>query len=171
MMAAKRTLLITGGSGYLGRHLTVRATDTFQVYTTYHAHPWQIKAGQPLPLHLTQRDDGLRVITALSPQAIIHTAAIIPGGGSEAEMIRVNAAGVRYVAEAAVAVRARLVYLSSDVVYSGRGAPDDDAAPPTPLSGYARSKWILITLAKSPTLAQACKECVKCLSLLWVHLV
>ena len=35
MMAAKRTLLITGGSGYLGRHLTVRATDAFQVYTTY----------------------------------------------------------------------------------------------------------------------------------------
>jgi len=35
MMTAKRTLLITGGSGYLGRHLTVKATDAFQVYTTY----------------------------------------------------------------------------------------------------------------------------------------
>ena len=140
MMATKRTLLITGGSGYLGRCLTVRATDAFQVYTTYHTHPQQIKAGQPLPLDLTQRDDVLRVITALSPQAIIHTAAITPGGGSEAEMMRVNTAGARYVAEAGVAVGARLVHLSSDVVHSGRHGPYDDAAPPTPLNGYACSK-------------------------------
>lgn len=140
MMTAKRTLLITGGSGYLGRHLTVQATDAFQVYTTYHTHPRQIRAGQPLPLDLTQRDDVLRVITALSPQAIIHTAAVNPGGGSEAEMMRVNATGAHYVAEAAVAVGARLVHLSSDVVHSGRNAPYDDAAPPTPLNGYACSK-------------------------------
>lgn len=129
MMAAQRTLLITGGGGYLGRHLTVRATETFQVYTTYHAHPQQIKAGHPLPLNLTQRDDVLRVITALAPQAIIHTAAITPGGGSEAEMMLVNAAGARYIAEAAVTVGARLVHLSSDVVHSGRHAPYDDDAP------------------------------------------
>ena len=140
MRAAKRTLLITGGSGYLGRHLTVRATDAFQVYTTYHTHPRQIKAGQPLPLDLTWRDDVLRVITTLAPQAIIHTAAINPGAGSEAEMMRVNATGARYVAEAAVAVGARLIHLSSDVIHSGRHAPYDDASPPTPLNGYARSK-------------------------------
>ena len=140
MMAAKRTLLITGGSGYLGRHLTVRATDAFQVYTTYHTHSQQITAGQPLLLDLTQRDDVLHLITALSPQAIIHTAAITPGGGSEAEMMQVNVAGAHYVAEAAVAVGARLVHLSSDVVHSGRHAPYDDGAPPTPLNGYARSK-------------------------------
>src|SRR5262249_1647771 len=140
MMATKRTLLITGGSGYLGRHLTVRATDAFQVYTTYHTHPRQIKAGEPLFLNLTRRDDVMHLITTLSPQAIIHTAAINPGGGSEAEMMLVNAAGARYVAEAAVSVGARLVHLSSDVVHSGRDAPYDDAALPTPLNGYACSK-------------------------------
>jgi dTDP-4-dehydrorhamnose reductase len=139
-MTSKRTLLITGGSGYLGRHLTVRATDTFHVYTTYYTHPQQIQAGQPLPLNLTQRDEVLRLISTLSPHAIIHTAAINPGGGSESEMLTVNVAGARYVAEAAVAVGARLVHLSSDVVHSGRHAPYDDAAPPTPLNVYARSK-------------------------------
>jgi dTDP-4-dehydrorhamnose reductase len=139
-MTAKRTLLITGGSGYLGRHLTVRATEAFQVYTTYRTHPRQIKAGQPLPLNLTQRDDVLRLMTTLSPQAIIHTAAVNPGRGSEAEMMQVNVAGARYIAEAAVAVGARLVHLSSDVVHSGRHAPYDDATPPTPCNEYACSK-------------------------------
>lgn len=139
-MTTKRTLLITGGSGYLGRHLTVRAADAFHVYTTYCTHPRQIKAGQPLSLNLTQRDEVLRLITTLSPHGIIHTAAINPGRGSEAEMIQANDTGTRYVAEAAVAVGARLVHLSTDVVHSGRHAPYDDTAPPTPLNGYARSK-------------------------------
>ena len=139
-MAAKHTLLITGGSGYLGRRLTARATDAWQVYATYHTHPREITAGQPLPLNLTQRDDVLRRITALAPQAIIHTAALNPGAGSEAEMMQVNVTGTRYVAEAAVAVGARLIHLSSDVVHSGRHAPYDDATPPTPLNGYACSK-------------------------------
>src|SRR5262249_7174047 len=139
-MAAKRTLLITGGSGYLGRHLTVRATEAFQVYTTYHTHPRQIKAGHPLPLNLAQHDDVLRVITTLTPQAIIPPAPITPGGGGEAEMQRFTATGARPVPEAAVTVGARLVYLSSDVVHNGRHAPYDDATPATPLNGYARSK-------------------------------
>ncbi len=55
-------------------------------------------------------------------------------------MMLVNGTGARYVAEAAVTVRARLVHLSSDVVHSGRHAPYDDATPATPLNGYARSK-------------------------------
>jgi dTDP-4-dehydrorhamnose reductase len=139
-MAAKHTLLITGGSGYLGRHLSARATEAFQVYTTYHRHPQQVTAGQPLPLDLTQRDDVLHLIRTLSPQAIIHTAAVNPGAGSEAEMMQVNVAGARNIAEAAVAVGARLIHLSSDVVHSGHHAPYDDATPPTPLNGYACSK-------------------------------
>jgi dTDP-4-dehydrorhamnose reductase len=135
----RKTLLITGGSGYLGRHLCARATATFNVYTTYRTHPRQIKAGHPLPLNLANRDEVLHLITDLAPQAIIHTAAINPGG-SEKDMMPVNAEGSRYVAEGAVAVGARLIYLSSDVVHGGRNAPYDDEARPSPVNVYGRSK-------------------------------
>ncbi len=136
----KRALLITGGSSYLGRHLTVKAAKRYELYSTYQSHPDRIKAGHPLPLNLTNRKAVLRLIDEVRPQAIIHAAACNPGGGAEALMMAVNAAGSGYVAEAAVAVGARLVHVSTDVIHDGRQAPYADDAPPTPLYGYGRSK-------------------------------
>ena len=138
-MSPKR-LLITGGSGYLGRHLTAKAAETYDVYTTYRGQADQIVAGQPLALDLIDRAAVFKLVTDLKPQAIIHTAAINPGSGDEALMLRVNAEGSRYVAEAAVAVGARLVHVSSDNVHGGQHSPYADEAPPTPLNGYGRSK-------------------------------
>lgn len=134
-----RTLLVTGGSGYLGRFLTDRAAATFEVYATYNSHPGQLKAGHPVPLNLADRQAVLRLITGLAPQAIVHTAAINPGG-DEQQMMHINAQGARYVAGAAVAVGARLIHISTDVVHNGREAPYDDDAPPSPLNIYGRSK-------------------------------
>lgn len=136
----KKTLLITGGSGYLGRRLTARAVEEFEVFTTYSAHAGQIKAGYSLPLDLTDREAVLRLITDLSPQAIIHTAAINPGKGGDETMRRVNVDGSRYVAEGVAAAGARLVHVSTDVVHDGRHAPYADDARPSPLNEYGRSK-------------------------------
>jgi dTDP-4-dehydrorhamnose reductase len=135
----KKTLLITGGSGYLGQYLTAKAVINFNVYATYGNHAGQIKAGHSLSLNLADREAVLHLITELSPQAIIHAAAINPGG-NEQQMMQINAAGSRYVAEGAVAVGARLVHVSSDMVHDGRNAPYADDAPPSPLNLYGRSK-------------------------------
>lgn len=139
-MRHKKTLLITGGSGYLGQHLTARAVEAFEVFTTYSTHAGQIKAGHPLPLDLADREAVLRLIADLAPQAIIHTAAINPGRGSDEAMRRINADGSRYITEAAAAAGARLVHVSTDVVHDGRHAPYADDARPTPLNEYGRSK-------------------------------
>jgi dTDP-4-dehydrorhamnose reductase len=137
-----KRLLVTGGSGYLGQHLTRRAAETFELYTTYHRHLDDIRAGQPVALDLTRREEVLQLITELRPQAIIHAAAINPGSGSDEEMQIANAGGSRYVAEGAVAVGARLIHVSTDVVHDGQHAPYADDAPPAPLNGYGRSKAV-----------------------------
>ena len=136
---SNQTLLITGGSGYLRRHLTVRAAQKFTVFTTYFHHPGRVKVGQPLPLNLADRAAVLRLVEEVAPRAIIHTAAINPGGDDQ-NMMRINVDGSRYVAEAAATVGARLVHVSTDVVHSGRDAPYEDEAPPSPLNSYGRSK-------------------------------
>ena len=135
-----KTLLITGGSGYLGQHLTPKAPERFDVYAAYHTNPGPIKVERRLSLNLTRRADVYRVVTDVKPYAIIHAAAINPGQGNEDEMLQLNAQGSRYVAEAAVAVGARLVHLSTDVIHDGQHAPYDDDAPPHPLNAYGRSK-------------------------------
>jgi len=143
---SKRTLLITGGSGYLGRHLTAKAVETaayaskFDVYASYHRNVDRVKAGRPVPLDVTNRGEASSFVAALKPDIIIHTAAINPGGGSEAQMMSVNLHGARHIAEAAAAIGARLVHVSSDVVHDGRHAPYSDDAPPSPINAYARAK-------------------------------
>ncbi len=139
-MSSDLSLLITGSSGYLGRHLTAKAAETGHVYAAYSAHPGQIKAGQPVHLDLTDRESVQRIITDLAPQAIIHAAAINPGQGDETEMVRVNVLGTRHVAEAAAAIGAWLVCVSTDIVHSGRNAPYAGDAPPSPINSYGRSK-------------------------------
>ena len=134
-----KTLLITGGSGYLGRHLARTATGSYKLYTTYHTRPDQITAGQPIQMDITDRQAVLNCITALKPEAIIHTAAGNPGV-DEQKMMDINANGSLYVAEGAVAVEARLVHISTDVVHNGQKAPYADETPPTPLNIYGRSK-------------------------------
>jgi dTDP-4-dehydrorhamnose reductase len=124
----------------LGQHLGRRAAEKFDLYTTYRSHPGEITAGRPVALDLTNRAEVLRLVAEVKPQAIIHTAAINPGNGDAEMMERVNERGSRYVAEAAVAVGARLVCLSSDVVHDGRNAPYTDETVPSPLQAYGRSK-------------------------------
>ncbi len=133
-------VLITGGSGYLGRHLTAKASGSFGVYTTYNSRSGQIRAGHSLPLDVTDRAAVLDLVTSLSPQAVVHTAAVNPGRGDTQTMMRVNAMGSRYIAEAAIAVGARLVHVSTDVVHDGKDAPYADEAPASPLNAYGRSK-------------------------------
>jgi dTDP-4-dehydrorhamnose reductase len=138
-MNRKATLLITGGSGYLGRHLCARAEAVAKLHTTYASRIEQVKAGQPHQLDLTDRQAVLDLVTHLQPQAIIHTACANPGV-DEATMMAINAEGARYMAEGAAAVEARLVHVSTDALHDGQSGPYADETPPTPINTYGRSK-------------------------------
>jgi dTDP-4-dehydrorhamnose reductase len=77
------------------------------------------------------------LIERRKPAAIIHAAAANPGASDSYE---VNVAGSANIAEAAVAAGCRLVHVSSDMVFSGAGAPYADDAQPDPINNYGRSK-------------------------------
>ncbi len=138
-MSRPKTLLITGGSGYLGRHLALVAAESYTVHTTYWHQPDQITAGNPVPLDITSRDAVFDLVSTLQPQAIIHTAAANPGK-DEQLMEAINTNGSRYIAEAAVATNARLVHVSTDALHDGRHAPYMDDAPANPLNSYGQTK-------------------------------
>jgi dTDP-4-dehydrorhamnose reductase len=122
-MPRKRVSLrlhITGGTGYLGVELRRQAP----------AATWE---------RVEIRDlEAVRALFArLQPQVVIHTA--YRQDGPEAWQIVADGAG--NVALAAAEVGARLVHLSTDVVFDGRkGAPyvEDDA--PCPVTDYGRAK-------------------------------
>ena len=132
-----KRLLITGGSGYLGRHIARRVAVGWPGewrYTTFAADPLALPQGARLDL----RDGAVvaRVVAGFAPDAIIHTA----GSNTTPDMAAVIIDGTRHVAEAAARAGARLVHLSTDSVFGGDRAPYDETAAPAPINEYGRAK-------------------------------
>jgi dTDP-4-dehydrorhamnose reductase len=134
---ARPRLLVTGGAGYLGAQLVGRASVAgWDVHATYRtSHPF-------LPatwLRLDVRSAAAvgRAFERLRPRAVIHTAVVEDGPA----LWPTTAVGAAIVAAAARQVGARLVHLSSDVVFDGEGTGryrEWDARRPVNDYGWAK---------------------------------
>lgn len=129
-------ILVTGANGQLGydvcrilsdRHIEHRGTDVADFDLT---DPAAVK----------------RFIESYRPDAVIHCAAytaVDKGEDDPAQMLAVNTAGTKALAEAAATLGARLLFVSTDYVFSGDGThfykPED---PTDPLSVYGSSKML-----------------------------
>ena len=100
-----------------------------------------------IQLDITDKAAVERVITELKPDAIIHCAAWTAVDAAEDEENRdkvhaINALGTKYIAEVAKAVNAKMLYLSTDYVFDGKGErpwqPDDKNY--NPINVYGQSK-------------------------------
>jgi dTDP-4-dehydrorhamnose reductase len=137
---------VTGGSGYLGGWVVRLACVDWDVSATYFAHPAGEERGGAGPLsrvawrRLDVRDRMAveALVDELSPAAIVHAAALNPGQGTDFE--QVNAAGTRHVAQAAAACGARLIYISTDVLFDGEEGDYVEEDSPAPITPYGRSK-------------------------------
>ncbi|MBM3131056.1 MAG: sugar nucleotide-binding protein [Chloroflexi bacterium] len=129
-------LLVTGGSGYVGAGILRRAPREWKIAATYCAHP--IARANVAAFCVDVRDANAvnRAFDEFRPAVVIHTAALMSGD----EMLATNVEGSRNVARAATRFNARLIHLSSDVIFDGEHAPYDEAAAPAPITPYAESK-------------------------------
>ena len=98
-------------------------------------------------LDITDEKAVNRTINEIKPDAVVHCAAWTNVDGAEAEENRVkvdaiNHLGTEYIANAAKAVDAKMVYISTDYVFDGQGErpwePDDKCF--APLNVYGQSK-------------------------------
>lgn len=98
-------------------------------------------------LDITDKKRVLEIVEELKPDAIIHCAAWTNVDGAEApenydKVMAVNVEGTKNLAEAAKAVDAKMMYISTDYVFDGQGErpwePDDKNY--APLNVYGESK-------------------------------
>ena len=98
-------------------------------------------------MDITDNNAVMDTITAYHPDAIIHCAAwtavdTAEDKSNQAKVDAINHLGTQYIAEAAKAVDAKMVYISTDYVFDGQGMrpwePDDKCY--APLNVYGKSK-------------------------------
>ena len=125
-------LLITGASGYLGRELARRAhIGGAEVVGTGFARAADVR------LDVRDREAVGRLVADVAPAAVVHTAYV--QDGRDAWSVTVD--GAENVALAAAELGARLVHLSTDVIFSGRkGGPYVEGDEPSPVTAYGRAK-------------------------------
>jgi dTDP-4-dehydrorhamnose reductase len=125
-------ILITGGSSYLGQHLVPFISSHTIAYTYFQNNPNPSPNGYPIDI----RDETAvrNLIFTFKPNIIIH---LIGSNGQMTAAIRQGAGNIVWAAQE---VGARLIHLSSDVIFAGDAAPYDETAPANPITPYARAK-------------------------------
>lgn len=148
-------VLVTGAAGQLGRDLldvlggrlpvggSAALVDTLAPLGAA-GRPAEA-TGTDLPdLDLTDRAAVGDLVRAVRPEVIVHGAAWTAVDACEADPDRAfaaNALATRHVVEAATAVGAHVVHVSTDYVFDGSSpTPYTEWDPPAPVSVYGRSK-------------------------------
>ncbi len=148
-------IFVTGVCGQLGHDVVNNAiargyeavgSDIQPVYSGV-ADGSTVTGTPYVQLDITDKDAVLSVIEEIKPDAIIHCAAWTAVDAAEdeenkAKVHSINADGTRFIAEAAKAIDCKMLYLSTDYVFDGKGdrpwEPDDKCY--APLNVYGQSK-------------------------------
>lgn len=92
---------------------------------------------------IKNRDSIKEVIHDYYPDFIIHTAAFTNVDLSEKlreDAWKINVKGVEYIAEAARAIDAHIIHISTDYIFDGKDGPYSENALPNPVGYYGRTK-------------------------------
>lgn len=135
-------VLITGANGQLGKELVKKL-----------AHHETVFATSRKDLDITNQMIVERKISQIKPDIIIHAAAYTAVDLSEIDKkttFQVNALGAFHVANVAQKIGAKMIYISTDYVFSGdKSTPYNEDDSPNPLSTYGMSKWLGERLVRS----------------------
>jgi nucleoside-diphosphate-sugar epimerase len=146
-------LVITGASGFVGRHLVAAFQDRAHIHGIARRSPEQCGIAAHPNLSWTQADIGdegqvARAFEQVAPRggadALVHLAAYFDYGGEEHDDYwRTNVQGLRHVLDQCVAHRVRHVVFASSVAACAIPAPGQaitEATAPLGEHVYARSK-------------------------------
>jgi dTDP-4-dehydrorhamnose reductase len=141
----KNRILITGSNGMLGQRAVqfYSSKDNIELLATSVEEKSVVDSVEYISSDIKDRDNIKKVIHDYCPDFIIHTAAFTNVDLSEKlreDAWKINVKGVEYIAEAARAIDAHIIHISTDYVFDGKNGPYDENATPDPVGYYGRTK-------------------------------
>lgn len=142
-MATTKSVLIIGGSGFVGTQLALRLREQYKVFVTYHSRPVRIPGVTALPLAADNRNWAKRVAYTAKPDAIIFAAgsndsALADADPRAAEHIHVG--GPATIADAADILQPKFIYLSNCFVFDGSRGNYHETDTVLPSTALGKSK-------------------------------
>ena len=137
-------LLLTGASGQLGAYLLRERRRQGTAVVAWSGQRGGELWGCPLrPVDLTDADSLATAFRQARPDMVVHAAAL--AGVTDCQRDperaeRINAGGSAVLAELADRAKARLVHVSTDMVFDGEHGGYREEDPVAPLSVYGRTK-------------------------------
>ncbi len=129
-------LLITGASGTLGLITSAHAERSeHTVFGGFHSTT-KIGGGRPIQIDLMNADVTSATIREIKPDCILHLAVSDRTKPVEDSIPR----STRHIVDAAQQASARLIFLSTDMVFDGKTPPYAEDTPPSPINPYGRAK-------------------------------
>ncbi len=140
-----KKVFITGGSGFLGWNLipALASIEGVSIHAARHASPLPKASGMIThDCDLTASGALAGLIRHVNPDVIIHAAALSGSVDCEknpAVARRINVESTREIVSAAGA-SARIIFISTDLVFNGLNPPYRESDPPDPRMVYSSTK-------------------------------
>jgi len=140
-------VLITGGSGLLGQFLNKELSNHFNILTTYHQHIGNCEKYNSTKIDLTNFDLLTQLFESFNPNVVVHAAAVSNPNAAmflpQKDVYSINVKVTERLAKLCEKHSAKLIYLSTDLVYAGyRDSMLNEDAKLIPVSLYAETKLL-----------------------------
>lgn len=142
-MANTKSVLIFGGSGFIGTHIAMRLRESHKVYATFHTHPIRIPGVTCVPLNMANRNWIKRIMYASNPDVIIYVAGSEDVNWAERfprESEKIHTGGPATIANLAESLQPKFIYLSSCYVFDGSKGNYKETDIVLPGTTYGKNK-------------------------------
>ncbi|WP_248896428.1 SDR family oxidoreductase [Haloplanus halobius] len=137
-------VLITGGAGFVGRKLVSHLSEHgHQVVATYHTNTPDVEAVETHKLDVRDRTEVGSLIEEVSPDAVVHAAALVDADACEQDpdlAREVNVEGTDAVVRTCERIDAKIVLFSSSFVFSGGERLYVEDSTRDPINTYGETK-------------------------------
>lgn len=136
-MKQKKAVLIIGGSGFVGTHLSLKLREHYKVYATFYKNFIKVPGVTPIPMDALSRDWVKKVVYSIEPDIIIYCAGksdIEWTERNQKEAERDHAIAPINVLTAAEIIQPKFIFLSNSYVFEGSKGnyhEDDNVLPDT----------------------------------------
>ncbi|HRS52299.1 MAG TPA: SDR family oxidoreductase [Candidatus Marinimicrobia bacterium] len=139
-----KKLIITGASGFLGGHIANLAAHHFRTLGLYSTYPFSLKGVVTQRIELSSPSSIIVVLKQFKPAIVIHNAALANPDQCENQpdfAKQNNVIATERIANWCHKNNARLIYVSTDMVFDGQKGNYSETDRPNPLSIYGKSKY------------------------------